>query len=157
DQLLALAGRLPLLQSAMLLLVDLGLLQATTANDSTRYSLNALAWQALLSNPTAYLQQQAGAIFLSPERSASFFTHVYAILGLEQARLPAALTGLPQLLTALGLIVPIGDSYGIAGAAWLALLRSPVQYIEQAGARLLSDPAVRKQLVTALGNLPVPS
>jgi hypothetical protein len=158
------AGEFPELEAVFQLLNDLGLAQTAPLTNSPPGSppalvftgINVGAWDALLSNPAAFFKTQMTGVLQDPALCPDFFKHLATLAGLEGFRLPPALEGLPSLLAAFGLMQTTASGYAVSLQAWLSLFEHPVEFLEEAGSNLLTSPAARQQLITALSNLPAP-
>lgn len=146
---------LPGMADLMDLLTDLALV--TFQDDAYRVDFNA--WANMLSNPTQFLVDQMQLILEDPVALQSFYDHLAGLLGFDTLEPPAALQGLPPLLTALGLMAKYDGGYALVLDAWLSLIQDPVGYLQAAGRRFFDpdDDSLRTTLVSALSALPRPS
>lgn len=142
------------------LLNDLGLAQAANIATSPVASLpaveyagiNAGAWDAMTSNPAAFLKQQMSGVLQDANLCPAFFNHLSQLVNQESFALPPELTGVSALLASFGLAQTSVNGYSISPTGWLHLLEHPVAFLEQQGSALFNGQAARQQLMTALGN-----
>ncbi|HEX6189347.1 MAG TPA: hypothetical protein VFZ40_14800, partial [Pyrinomonadaceae bacterium] len=143
----------PLLQSVLDILADVEVVQVPAQNNLQSYGINIGSWNGFLADPMTFLTSQLGSVLQDPDASRKFSQHLGALTGFNLS-LPDRLQGLPQFLAALGLMKSTADGYTISPSAWLDFIESPISYLETNGKRLLNDPEVRQQLLTALKTLP---
>jgi len=166
-ELTAAALQLPVLKAILeaLALLKLGLIkdkfgtQSTTLTDGGTFELALGGWRSMLANPTQFLAAQAKATLANPKTASELFTLLAKILGYESFKLPASLSGLPDLLVALDLFEDYDGGVGPKFASWIALVSDPVGYLK-GRADVLLDPNnadARKALVTALTKSGVPT
>ena len=137
----------------------------STSPPKPSYGINVGAWDALLANPGAFLSDRMNDVVQDPSKYALLLERLATLIGIGGSapheanpfELPPELDGLPGLLAALGLLEPAASGYAVPVSSWLTLLENPVQFFKTQGEQLLSSPAARRNLITALSQFSVPT
>jgi len=137
------------LRALLGLLIDLQLAEIDPS--AKTYGINVGAWDTLLANPPAFLSTQMAAVLQDDRKFTSLIDNLATLIGFS-LQLPAALTGLPDVLTALGLMQRTAFGYTVRLSRWVSLVSNPVDYFNQRLQELLNDEAARQALISQLSD-----
>ena len=143
------------LQAFLDILGLLGVLDVVIEDDTKlkQYAFNPGAWASILANPLGYFGVRTQAILQSDQLCAELIKSLARLMGYQDFALPAAWQGVQYLLQSLSLAKNYNGYFIPQCNNWLALIKSPVNYLKDSIAHLFNNPDLIKQLVTNISKL----
>ncbi len=143
------------LQAFLDILGLLGVLDVVEEEDThlKQYSFNPGAWASILANPMGYFMDRVQAVLQRDELCAALVKSVAQLMGYDHFEIPAVWQGIQYLLQSLSLAKDYNGYFIPECNNWLALFKSPVDYLKDSISRLFNSPDLIKQLVTDISKI----